>query len=400
MPSFPSPILSLRQIRAIVAVADAQGFATAAEAIGASQSTLSRAIGDAESALGVTLFRRGWNGAEATAEGELVVRTCARALGAIHDEEDWLAVTAGTRPNLPGYLSWSRLDAVAAVAAGGGASAAARLLGVSQPQISRLLAPLAKACGQEIFQRGRKGLVARPAAVRLLTLRERLRSEILPLSERIKALAGTDSGRVAVGMTPFSEQELIAQAFGALLSKHSHLRLSAVAGSYGMLVEALRRGELDLLAGVLRGVGEDGGLRETALYAERIMVVARKDHPAARGPVTVPDLAGETWIVAPHGTPIRAYFEALFLGSGTTPPVQTCEIVTFDLAERMIARSNSLGILMYSDRRARVLGGELALVQVDLPDNRREVGLTALAGRDPTRAEVAFVEWLRANPPG
>ena len=92
--------------------------------------------------------------------------------------------------------------------------------------------------------------------------------------------------------------------------------------------------------------------------------------------VSMENLARQTWIVAPAGTPIRAYFERLFLGMGKTPPVQTCEIVTFHLAESMVRESQSLALLLYSPRKVRELPPGLVRVPVTLPDNRRHIGVT------------------------
>jgi LysR family transcriptional regulator, regulator for genes of the gallate degradation pathway len=388
------PVISIKQMRAIAAVANTQGFRAAAEELRTGQSTLSRTVRDAENSIGATLFRRGWSGAEPTAAGDLVVQSCSRGLSAIAEASARLAATSGDAPKLSANLTWEQLEVVSAVAASGGASAAAKRLGISQPQVSRTLSAAAFACRQPLFRRGSTGLRPLPAVERLVILRERLLAEILPLPGAVRKLSDQVTARVAVGMTPFSEQELVAEVFGTLLRLHPQIRVSAVTGSYAMLVEALRQDELDLVIGALR---EDPGLglATMPLYEERILVVARHDHACAARSVGIEDLARSSWIVAPHGTPIRGYFEELFLQSGVVPPVQTCEIVTFDLAEQMIVRTDSLALLMYSDRKVRLLRGELAMVPVDLPGNRRMVGLTMLAGKQLSRAELAFVERLK-----
>jgi LysR family transcriptional regulator, regulator for genes of the gallate degradation pathway len=391
-------VLSIKQMRAIAAVANTQSFRAAAEELGMGQSTLSRTVRDAEASVGMRLFCRGWSGAEPTAAGELVVQSCSRVLSAIADASAQLAATSEDPPKLTAHLNWEQLTIVAAVAASHGASAAAKRLGIAQPQISRSLSAAAFACGQALFRRGSAGLTPLPAAEPLVALRERLLAEILPLPGAIRRLSGQVTARVAVGMTPFSEPELVAQAFGTLLQLHPHIRVSAVTGSYAMLIEALRHDELDFMVGVLREEPGDD-LATIPLYQESILVVARHDHPCAAQSVEVGSLARSSWIVAPHGTPIRGYFEELFLRSGVVPPVQTCEIVTFDLAEKMIVQTESLALLMYSDRKVRTLRKELALVPVELPRNRRMVGLTMRKGKQLSSAEFAFVERLKTGCP-
>lgn len=82
-PIAPEARLEIREIAAIAAVAQARSFKIAAEMIHTTQPTLSRLIASAEQKLGVSLFRRGWSGAETTPRGDLAVRACATVLSEI-----------------------------------------------------------------------------------------------------------------------------------------------------------------------------------------------------------------------------------------------------------------------------------------------------------------------------
>src|SRR5262249_49129137 len=142
---------------------------------------------------------------------------------------------------------------------------------------------------------------------------------------------------------------------GVMLRRHRHVRLQAVTGSYGALIDGLRQGELDFILGPLRNPPPFDTLEEMHLYDEFFAAVVRADHPLARGNPTLIDLARENWVVAPHGTPTRRYFEEWHIREGLTPPAQTCEIVTFFLAEQMILHSDAIGLLTYSDRKRNAL---------------------------------------------
>jgi DNA-binding transcriptional LysR family regulator len=112
------------------------------------------------------------------------------------------------------------------------------------------------------------------------------------------------------------------------------------------------------------------------LYDESFAVVVRADHPLSNSNPTLKDLAKENWVVAPHGTPTRRYFEELLLREGLTPPAQTCEIVTFYLAEQMILHSDAIGLLTYSARKRNALREGLKILPILLPNNVRAIGLT------------------------
>nr|WP_311985838.1 LysR substrate-binding domain-containing protein [Bradyrhizobium canariense] len=97
----------------------------------------------------------------------------------------------------------------------------------------------------------------------------------------------------------------------------------------------------------------------------------RRDHPLSKRRPTMAELAQESWVVAPHGTPTRRYFETLLIAAGLTPPAQTCEIVTFFLAEQMIINSDAIALLTYSERKLRIVSGKLKVLPLDLPENQR-----------------------------
>lgn len=387
--------ITLKQARAIDAVAKTRGFEHAARVLNMSQPVVSRTIASAEKLLGGPLFQRGWSGTEPTAWGEIVLQRCSTALNLVSRAEDDIEILSGMRPNLRYFLRWHHLDAVAAVVRFGSASSASNRLGMTQPAISRAIAAISECCRQPLFDRRRDGLEATAQAQRLAALRDELLQELGTIEGlKFDSKRGL-IGRLAVGMLPFSGQDLVAKAFGHLTNRYPDLRLMAVPGSYNMLAQALRRGEIDCLVGVLRSPSPFVDLREIFLYNEKFTLVARRDHPCHSKRRSISALENEKWIVAPHGTPVRSYFEGLFQSVGTTPPAQTCEILSFANAEKVIMNSNSIGLLTYSDQHLASLPPELKKVKVNLPDAEIAIGLTLRKRGGPAEILKIFEDILR-----
>lgn len=391
-----APPLSLRMIRALPVLADTRSLTEAARALNASPSALSRALAGAEASLGAPLFQRGWSGTDPTAAGEAVLAVCTRLLAEIAATEHGpLGLPPGPL-RLPVFLRWAHLRAVAAVVETGGASGAAQRLGLSQPAVSRMLTEAATALGLVLFRRRSAGLAPTPQARALADLWGRAQAILSGLPATLAQPMPGLAGRVAVGMLPFSGQNAVMQAMGDLTRAHPALRLMAMPGSYALLTEALRRGEIDLIVGILRQPAPPG-LVETPLTTESFTLIARADHPIHIGPLTIDRLAQAPWIVGPHGTPIRRWFEALFTGSGARPPAQTCEIWSFAHAEQMIVESGSLALLSYGPGALAALRPDLAPVQFALPDPRVPVGVTLRAGASPGPEVSAFLTGLAAR---
>ena len=391
-----APPLTIRQARAINAVAIYASLARACEHLNASQSSLSRYIAEAEHGLRCGLFQRGWTGMEPTSQGEVVIAHCRRMVSSIETAQAELRSDGARVRDLSHYLTWEMLGAADAVRTTGSVSAAAEYLGQSQPNLSRALAKLSTAIGRQPFRRTRTGMEAAKDAILLCDLYGTLLLDVMPLPSLLAAMSAEVIGRVAIGLLPFSEQVMVMKAFGVMLRRHRHVRLQAVTGSYAALIDGLRQDELDFVIGPLRNPPPYDTLEEMRLFREAFAMVVREGHPLASGEPTLADLVNESWIVAPHGTPTRRYFEELLIRQGLTPPAQTCEIVTFSLAEQMVLHSDAIGVLTYSRQKREALREGLKILPIDLPNSERDIGLTFRKHQPLTVAQRAFVDVLVA----
>lgn len=391
MPDHPAlPVLDLRQIVAIDALARTRSFKLAAAQLNTTQPTLSRLIAAAEAALGVTLFRRGWSGTEPTPRGDVAARLCHAVVQAVEEADAALSAARPAGPPLRNTLRFVHLLTIEAVAREGSVTRAAERLGRSQPDLSRALSEFQSRYGLPLFTRTPGGMQPLPAALRLAALSAQLRHQLDRLPGALRLLERELTGRVAIGMLPFSGQDLVPKVFARLTLRYPNIRLICVPGSYNGLTEALRRHEIDRIVGILRGPACPSDLIETPLYAERFTVVARQDHPLADGVGRIADLADAHWIVAPLGTPVRSHFEALFAGSETLPPTQTCEMLSFAAAEQMLVETRSLAMLTYSDRSLARLRPDLCELRTPFPETPAPIGLTRLPGEEDDPALAAF----------
>jgi len=126
-------------------------------------------------------------------------------------------------------------------------------------------------------------------------------------------------------------------------------------------------------------------------------MIARRDHPCHDGPRTLEALAALNWSVAPHGTPVRRYFEAFFLEAPRPPQTQSVEIFSFANAEQMALGSGSVAMLCYNRERLARLNPDLKRLDVALPDPRVPIGLTRRADTPTPAAVDVFVACLRRH---
>lgn len=395
MPSHRTICLNAKQVRVIHAFYNSRNSLEIGTSLNMSQSALSRALFGAEESLGVSLFQRGWSGTEPTALGEIVIAQCLRVIENMEQVERSDLENPSDHLRLPVFTRWHHLQAVAAIVQTGSASAAAAALGIKQPAISQTLRALSFYVSPKLFTRGKSGLVPTDAAFSLAALWQRIESELSLIPTLLEQAAVGLVGRVSVGMLPFSGQDIVMKVFGDLTRDYPHLRLVGVPGSYNSLCEALRRREIDLVIGILRDPPPYVEFVETPLFDEHLTLIAHRDHPCHSENLTIEDLARLSWIVAPHGTPIRQYFELLFRDQGVVPPAQTCEILSFANAEQMIIDSDAIALLSYSSVQLKTLRPELRRVDLALPNTRIPIGLTRVGGEEPSQVIGVFLDQFR-----
>lgn len=381
--------LSLKQVSIIEAVARYNSFVLAAKHLNMTQSVISRTIKAAEKSLDISLFQRGWGGAEPTALGEVVVQHCVYILAQIQKVENNINHETSSETHLLPYLKWHHLQAIAGVTRFGGASAAAQNLGLKQPAISRAIIAASQYLNLPLFLRKQQGLAPTAIAWQLTALYDELQKQFNILPDKLNGQDDNVIGRVAVGMLPFSAQDLVAKAFGRLTVLHPSIRLVAVTGDYNMLIRALRHGEIDCIMGMLRQPSPHIDLCETFVYTEKYAIIARKNHPCHMRNISPKTLQNQQWIGGPRGTPIREYLEIFFKKFGLTPPNQTCEIHSFTNAEQMIIESDSIAILSYSANKLAALRPELKAIDIDMPHANNTIGLTHMAAHSiPKSVEI------------
>lgn len=387
--------LEIREILAIDAVARERSFKLAADALNTSQPTLSRLIATAEKRLGRALFRRGWSGAETTPQGDVVARICAGIISKIDAAQTEIFPEQTQMPTLKHNVRTVQLQVIEAICREGSVTLAAARLGKTQPFVSRVLNEFSKRFQLQLFHRTSKGMKTLAAGQVLGTLSSSITQTLLLLPEQFSNLGAEFAGRVSVGILPFSGQDLVFKAFAAITNEHPSVRLACVPGSYNGLVEALRRNEIDRIVGILRGQACPDGLKEDFLYNERFVVIARKGHPLHVEVPGIDALEQTNWVVAPHGTPVRSYFETVFSDIGASPPTQTCELLSFGYAEQMLEVSNSAAVLTYSDRKLATLRSELAEVRTGFPEQTAQIGVSSLKTAPTNRALNEFDRVLK-----
>jgi DNA-binding transcriptional LysR family regulator len=197
-------------------------------------------------------------------------------------------------------MTVSGLRVIREIALSGSFTAAARLLGYSQPAISRQVAAMEAAAGHPLFIREPRGVRVSAAGAIVVEQAGRILASVDALQQDLAALGDRLAGRVKLGVFPAAMAVLAPRVLALLHGRHPGLQVSLSEGATPSLLRQLRAGRLAVaVIGVgagLPGYDLDGLTRQVVLASQLRVAVPRGHRLAEAAVVPVAELAGETWI--------------------------------------------------------------------------------------------------------
>jgi len=254
---------------------------------------------------------------------------------------DVLSKPIDSRPaaNLPApRAEVDELRAFVAVARTGSVGRAAEALSRTQPTISARLAGLEQVWGTRLFRRMSRGMALTPEGARLLPLAEAALRELEEL-DRAAGLPIASAGELRIGAGDALGRDRLPRALAALLRKEPRAEIHLREGPGPVLLEALRRGEIDLALVVSSGdEGSGHGVDlEPLIESEVVLLVPRRARwRGTRSPVDLRTLADQRLVSLQPGSGFRRQLEESFVSAGIAfrPAV---EVGNLSLVRRFVA---------------------------------------------------------------
>lgn len=186
-------------------------------------------------------------------------------------------------------------------------------LGLSQPAVSRGLARLREAYGDELFVRRQRGVeptafaqaLAEPVSAALAIVRRTV--------EKPRFSPAEDTRRFRIALSDIGERYFLPR-LASWLSQHAPgVSIDTVSPSRDELLTGLASGEIDLAIGFLPGLGKQ--VQEKRLFREKFVYIARRGHPRIEGRLQAAQLRDLPHVVgSPYGTQHAAAVEKVLTG--------------------------------------------------------------------------------------
>lgn len=184
------------------------------------------------------------------------------------------------------------LEHVVEICRSGSFSAAARRLNLSQPALSKSVSRLEAQLGVPLFKRA--GGAARPTEFgELIAERGRMLLESsAALSRELEQRSGHIAGRLRIGVGPVTRLRPLPQVIRGVLERYPDLNLEIRLEDAPSFMRGVNQGRYDLAFGDSDYAEPYGELMRVKIFEDRMIVVARPDHPAAqaRAPLSAAEL--------------------------------------------------------------------------------------------------------------
>lgn len=208
-----------------------------------------------------------------------------------------------------------QLEAFRAVMRSGSVTEAGKLLRLTQPTISKLIAQLERSAGLKLFVRANGRLIPRPEAETLLHQVDKVFVAVEELGRNTKRLANGHSGHLRLVAFPPLALRFLPQAISTFRQRHPDVRITLNVRGSSYIPDWIASQQADL--GFTSFTSAVAGISVTSLMSGPAVCVLPQDHPLAAKRVIGPaDFEGQDYVGLGREAPFSHLLDRTFGDAG------------------------------------------------------------------------------------
>ncbi len=203
----------------------------------------------------------------------------------------------------PTTMRLQQLQLVLALAQTGSLRAAAEILNVTQPALTKSLKQLEDELGATLMIRSPRGTRLAPAGELLAARAATIMREVQRARDDIAWHTRQARGSVTLGLSPGAALYLTPAAIGRFEARWPEVHIEVLETLYPRMLAQLRAGEIELAVGPLPKGNLGSDIHAQPLFTSHHVIAARLDHPLASAR-SLADLTQAAWVrTGPEGGP-------------------------------------------------------------------------------------------------
>jgi DNA-binding transcriptional LysR family regulator len=278
-----------------------------------------------------------------------------------------------------------------AVAEIGGITEAAERIGITQPALSRRIQQFEEHLGVELLVRGRRGAVLTEIGRLVQSEAQGIVARYEQMREMVSSQQRLEGGTVRIGGGATAVSFILPEAIAEFQAAHPQVRFHMREAGSSEIADDVVAGHLEL--GVVTLPVRDRELAVTPLTNDRIVLVARQDHPLARRRrVRIVDLADQAFVAFEAGSALRQIIDAKLRDAGVEVNV-VMELRSIPAILRMVSTTGNLAFVSQLGMKQE---NDVIAVAVQGLRIERRLAIIARRGVALSTAAAAFTKRLLA----
>jgi DNA-binding transcriptional LysR family regulator len=291
-------------------------------------------------------------------------------------------------------VDFRQLEAFVQVAAHHSFSRAAEALQLTQPSVTARIQALERELGEEMFDRGGRGVRLTDAGTIFLPYAERILQTLREAKESVEEVRGVQAGSLRLGSALTVSTYVLPRILRTFHSRYPGVEVLVHTGRSGQVLNMLLSDEVQM--GLVHSLIHPD-VETVDLYADEVILVANPDHPfAANRRATIEEIGSQPVILADRGSSYYGLVHGLFRQAGVVPNV-AMELDSMEATKRMVEEGLGIALLPRVCLERELKQGLLAEVAItNAPAISRQIALIYRKSRKRVRTVQAFLEVLRS----
>ena len=289
-------------------------------------------------------------------------------------------------------MDFGQIEAFVQVSTHSSFSRAAEALHLTQPSITARIQALERELGEELFERGGRGIRLTDAGHVFLPYVEHILQQLQEGRDAVEEVRNVQLGSLRLGSAITISTYVLPGILHRFCTDYPLVDVVIRTGRSEQVLNMLLADEVQV--GLLRTLSH-ADTESIPLYDDEIVLVAHPDHEfAASGQATIAEVASEPIVLFDRGSSYYGLIHDLFRKANVIPNV-AMELDSLEATKRMVEEGLGVALVPEVTIRRELESG--ALVQVGLSDIepiRRRIALQYRRNRKRSRAVQAFIDTL------
>ncbi len=289
-------------------------------------------------------------------------------------------------------MDFGQIEAFVQVSTHSSFSRAAEALHLTQPSITARIQALERELGEELFERGGRGVRLTDAGHVFLPYVEHILQQLQEGRDAVEEVRNVQLGSLRLGSAITISTYVLPTILNRFCTDYPLVDVVIRTGRSEQVLNMLLADEVQV--GLLRTLSHPD-TESIPLYDDEIVLVAHPDHAfATSGKATIAEVASEPIVLFDRGSSYYGLIHDLFRKANVIPNV-AMELDSLEATKRMV--EEGLGVALVPEVTIRRELETGSLVQVGLSDVepiRRRIALQYRRNRKRSRAVQAFIDTL------